>query len=145
MPPITKASQSPQDLSRGQLARRTACNGETIRYYEKIGLLPPPRRSAGGRRLYDEKDVRRLVFIRRCRELGFRLDDIRGLLRLVDGGQYTCAEILALTHAHVAQIRTKIRDLRRMERVLTAMMADCKGGAAPECAIIDALTQPPAT
>lgn len=82
---------TPIRLTIGMLSSRTGCNIETIRYYEQIGLLPPPPRSQGGHRLYEEDLRRRLGFIRRSRDLGFTLDETRGLLRLVDGGAYTCA------------------------------------------------------
>ncbi|MDH3920601.1 MAG: MerR family transcriptional regulator, partial [Rhodospirillales bacterium] len=88
-------------LTIGALSKNTGCNIETIRYYERIGLLPAPPRSAGGHRLYGEVLLKRLTFIRRGRELGFTLDDIRGLLGLVDGGAYTCAEVKALTLDHL--------------------------------------------
>ena len=83
-------------MTRGELGSATGCNIETIRYYERIGLLPEPPRSPGGHRLYEEEHLRRLTFIRRSRELGFTLEEVRGLLRLVDGGLYTCAEVKTL-------------------------------------------------
>ena len=123
----------------GVLSRRTGCKVETIRYYERIGLLPAPSRSAGGHRLYGEDHLKRLTFIRRGRELGFSLDDIRGLLGLVDGGAYTCAEVKAVTLEHLGEVRRKLADLRRLERVLKGMAAECEGGAVPDCPVIDAL------
>ena len=102
-------------LTRGALAARTGCNIETIRYYEKIGLLPPPPRSAGGHRLYGRDLVKRLNFVRRSRDLGFTLEEIRELLRLVDGGTYTCGEVEQLARDHVRDIRHKIADLRRLQ------------------------------
>ena len=123
----------------GVLSRRTGCKVETIRYYERIGLLPAPSRSAGGHRLFGEDHLKRLTFIRRGRELGFSLDDIRGLLGLVDGGAYTCAEVKAVTLEHLGEVRRKLADLRRLERVLKGMAAECEGGAVPDCPVIDAL------
>ncbi len=123
----------------GALSKGTGCKIETIRYYERIGLLPKPPRSPGGHRLYQDDHLRRLTFIRRCRELGFTLDEVRGLLRLVDGGAYTCAEVKALTLDHAAELRRKVADLRRMKRVLEEMAAECEGGEVPVCPIIDAL------
>ena len=99
-------------LTRGALALRTGCNIETIRYYEQVGLLPPPPRSAGGHRLYGEGLVRRVNFVRRSRDLGFSVEEIRELLRLVDGGTYTCGEVEKLARDHVREIRRKIADLR---------------------------------
>ncbi len=123
----------------GALSKGTGCHIETIRYYERIGLMPKPPRSPGGHRLYEDDHLRRLTFIRRSRELGFTLEEVRGLLRLVDGGSYTCAEVKALTLDHAAELRRKVADLRRMKRVLEAMAAECEGGEVPECPIIDAL------
>lgn len=128
-------------ITRGELARRTGCNLETIRYYEKIGLMPDPDRSASGYRQYELQHVQRLRFIMRSRQLGFSLDDIRVLLRLVDGGGYTCGEVKDMTLIHIADIRRKIDDLRRMERVLHDMAAKCDGGDVPECPILEALSE----
>ena len=80
-----------QRLTRGVLSARTGINIETIRYYERVGLMPEPPRSGGGHRIYEEEHLKRLTFIRRSRELGFTIKEVRGLLRLVDGGDYTCA------------------------------------------------------
>ena len=126
-------------LTRGALAARTGCNIETILYYEKIGLLPPPPRSTGGHRLYGRDLVKRLNFVRRCRDLGFTLGEIRELLRLVDGGTYTCGEVEQLALDHVREIRRKIGDLRRLQRVLETMASQCSGDAVPDCPIIEAL------
>ena len=123
----------------GALSKGTGCHIETIRYYERIGLMPKPSRSPGGHRLYEDDHLRRLTFIRRSRELGFTLEEVRGLLRLVDGGSYTCAEVKALTLDHAAEVRRKVADLRKLERVLADMAAECEGGEVPECPIIDAL------
>ena len=82
------------ELSRGALAKFSGVNGETIRYYEKIGLMPHPIRSSGGHRIYDQSHLKRLSFVRRTRKLGFTLREIRALLELVDGDEYTCAEVM---------------------------------------------------
>lgn len=126
-------------LKRGELARCTGCNLETIRYYEKIGLLPEPPRSASDYRVYDESHIRRLRFILRGRELGFAIDEIRGLLELVDGGMQTCAEVKARTEHHLTDVRAKITDLRRIETILKRTAAQCSGDAAPQCPILEAL------
>ena len=128
-------------FTRGSLSKRTGCNIETIRYYEQIGLMPDPPRSEGGHRIYGEDHLKRLTFICRARELGFSLEEVRGLLGLVDGGDYSCAEVKALTLKHVSDIRRKIDDLRKIERVLKAMAAECDEGAVPQCPVIDALFQ----
>ncbi len=133
-----------QRLTIGNLSKLTGCNIETIRYYERAGLLPEPPRSAGGHRSYRPNHLKRLTFIRRCRELGFTLGEIRDLLGLVDGGHYTCGDVLALTTPHLDEVRKKIQDLRRLEKTLMAIAADCKGGSVPECPIIEALYQEPA-
>ena len=131
-------AQTPR-LTRGAVAARTGVNIETVRYYERIGLLPPPPRTAGGHRIYGEELLKRLTFIRRSRDLGFTLDEIRGLLRLVDGGHYTCAEVMVLTTDHLQEVRSKITDLKTIEKVLKEMVSQCDGGQAPECPVIDAL------
>ena len=123
----------------GALSKRTGCNIETIRYYERIGLMPPATRSGGGHRLYGEAQSRRLRFIRRTRELGFTLDQVRTLLALIDGGRYTCAQVRRLTVHHLDEVRRKAADLRKIERVLAEMAARCDGGTVPKCPVIDAL------
>ena len=128
-----------QQFSRGKLARLAGVNFETVRYYEGAGLMPEPQRSEGGHRIYDKSHTKRLSFIRRCRELGFNLNEIRGLLSLVDGDDYTCAEVLNRTNAHIEDIKAKIRDLRKMERILKGMASRCDGGMVPECPIVDTL------
>lgn len=122
----------------GEVSRQTGVKIETIRYYERIGVMPAPDRSAGGSRLYVLQQVKRLHFIKRSRELGFSLDDVRRLLLLADGGQ-SCGEVKALTDRHLANIREKIEDLQRLERMLGDVSAKCSGDDAPECPVIDAL------
>jgi len=131
-----------KSLTIGKLAQATGVNLETVRYYERIGLMPRPARTTGGYRSYEPDHVRRLKFIRRSRELGFSLDEVRGLLRLVDGHRYTCGQIHDITIRHAGDIRRKIADLRRLERVLIAMAARCEGGQVPKCPIVDALFEP---
>lgn len=123
----------------GKLASETGCNIETIRYYERIGLLPEPPRSAGGQRLYGEEDTKRLIFVRRSRELGFPREDVRNLLNYVEGGDYTCTEIREITVDHLGEVRRKIKDLRQLERALKEMVVTCDGGDIPDCPILDAL------
>lgn len=130
---------SVRPLTRGELAQRTGCNLETIRYYEKVGLLPDPPRAANGYRIYNAAHERRLRFVLRGRELGFDIGEIRGLLALMDGGHQTCAEVKARTDRHLADIHAKIADLQRMAQVLTRTSAQCSGDMAPKCPIIDAL------
>ncbi len=126
-------------LSIGALSKQSGVNIETIRYYEKIGVMPAPARSAGGYRMYTVDHLKRLGFVRRGRQLGFSLDELRGLLHLVDGHAYTCAEVHTLTLQHLTEVRRKIADLRRLERVLADMAAQCTEDQVPECPVIDAL------
>ena len=123
----------------GALSKQTGCNIETIRYYERIGLMLPATRSDGGHRLYGESQGRRLGFIRRTRELGFTLEQVRTLLKLVDWGRYTCAQVKRITVHHLDEVRRKVVDLRKIERVLEQMAAQCEGGTVPKCPVIDAL------
>lgn len=132
-----------QGLSIGSLSKLSGVNIETIRYYEKIGVMPKPARSAGGYRVYGQDHVKRLHFVRRGRELGFSLDELRGLLRLVDGHSYTCAEVHVLTVEHLKDVRQKISDLRRLERVMSEIAASCSRDQVPECPVIDALFKMP--
>ena len=125
----------------GELSKRTGCNIETIRYYERIALLRAPARSAGRYRVYDTGDVRRLAFIRRARGLGFTLDEVRALLALsANDAQDACADVRELAESHLAEVRGKIADLRAMERVLADAVRRCMVGEAPGCPIIDALS-----
>ncbi len=130
-------------LSIGKLSKQSGVNIETIRYYEKIGVMPAPDRSANGYRVYGADHLKRLSFVRRSRQLGFGLDEIRGLLRLVDGHAYTCAEVRELTLDHLTEIRRKIADLKRLEIVMAEIAAQCSGERVPECAVIDALFDAP--
>lgn len=128
------------EIQIGELSRRTGCNIETIRYYERVALLPAPARSAGRYRLYGEGDVRRLTFIRRARELGFTLDAVRDLLALSDNGGAVCAEVCQVTASHLAEVRAKIADLQAMEHILAEAMERCASGELPGCPIMDALS-----
>jgi MerR family mercuric resistance operon transcriptional regulator len=125
----------------GQLSKRTACHIETIRYYERIGMLPSPARTAGRYRVYDTADVRRLAFIRRARELGFTLNEVRTLLALsANEGSAACADVRELAERHLAEVRAKIADLQAMERVLADAVRCCAAGETAGCPIIDTLS-----
>jgi MerR family mercuric resistance operon transcriptional regulator len=115
----------------GELARQTSCNIETIRYYERSGLLPLPERQGRFRR-YTSIDVRRVTFVRRARGLGFSLDEVRALLAL----SATDSNISA---KHLADVRARITDLKAMERVLAAAIRHCSAGERPGCPLIEAL------
>lgn len=126
-------------LTIGKAAEKAHCNIETIRFYEKEALLPSPDRTEGGHRLYTPEMVERLVFIRRSRELGFTMRDIRELLSLVDGEQSSCKRVKAIADAHLDDVRAKIADLRKMESTLQGLSDRCPGGAIPDCPIIESL------
>lgn len=123
----------------GALSAQTGVNIETIRYYERIGVMPAPPRTEGRQRVYDENYLKRLTFIRRGRELGFSLDQVRDLLGLVRGHDLTCADVKVMTERHVAEIRRKLKDLKRLQRVLNDLAAQCHGHAVPDCPILEAL------
>ncbi|MGH6641594.1 MerR family transcriptional regulator [Hypericibacter sp.] len=137
MPAIT-VSRGPT-LTIGGLSKCTGVNIETIRFYERVGILPKPPRSAGGHRIYSQNQLMRVGFVRRSRELGFSLDEVRALLRLVDGGRYTCAEVKAIALDHLADVRRKIADLQRLEQTLADVAGKCRGGKVPDCPVIEAL------
>jgi MerR family transcriptional regulator, mercuric resistance operon regulatory protein len=123
----------------GALSKHTGTNIETIRYYERVGLLPAPGRTAGGYRLYGTDHLKRLNFIRRARALGFSLAEVRKLLTLSDQRRRPCAEVRVVAAAHLGDVKGKIADLRQMERVLKETVARCDGGSGSHCPMIDAL------
>ena len=123
----------------GALSKQTGTNIETIRYYERVGLLPAPGRTAGGYRLYGPDHLKRLTFIRRARALGFSLAEVRRLLTLSDQRRRPCAEVRVVAAAHLEDVKGKIADLRQMERVLTETVARCDAGSGSHCPMIDAL------
>ncbi len=127
----------------GELSKRADVIVETIRYYEKIGLMPDPPRSSGGFRMYSDTHLQRLAFIRRCRELGFSQPEVRKLLTLVDDHNYTCDEVREMTERQLGSVRSKIRDLQNLEMALSDMVSECKGGDVPDCPIINILTVAP--
>jgi len=129
-------------LSRGQLAIRSGCNAETIRYYEKIGLIPEPARTVSGYRSYDEAHLRRLKFIQRGKALGFSSKQIRGLLDLSDTGtNHTRAEVKTLTEAHIGEVSARIKDLQKIRRRLCEISSHCDGSgkSAQGCPILATL------
>lgn len=127
------------EMTRGEIARHAGCNIETVRYYEKIGLLPDPPRTHGGHRIYGTEHIKRLAFILRGRTLGFSIDELRGFLDLVDGGAVTCSEIKSRTLDHLTAVREKLANLRRLEKVLKQIADQCDGGESPDCPIIEAI------
>lgn len=135
MPPITKL----RAYAIGAMSKATGVKIETIRYYERIGLMPQPDRTAGGSRQYSHLQLQRLSFIKKSRDLGFNLDEIRLLLQMADQHEFTCGEVHELTIGHLASVRKKIADLRRLETVLATMAAQCSQGSVPECPILETL------
>lgn len=126
-------------MSIGELAKQTGCKIETIRYYEKIGMMPKPSRSSGGHRIYVLEHVKRLLFIRRGRELGFSLGSIRDLLNLADRKTASCKKVKDITSAHLEEVQGKITDLQSLEKVLGELVKRCKGRTIPDCPIIESL------
>lgn len=123
----------------GEVAAASGCHLETIRYYERIGLLPPPARTSGGYRAYAEADVERLRFVTRGRGLGFSLEEIRSLLQLAGHDDLSCAEVDRVAHAHLHDIRTRIADLQRMAGELERVIAGCGRGRRGQCTILSTL------
>jgi MerR family mercuric resistance operon transcriptional regulator len=127
-----------RSLGIGGLARRAGCSVETIRYYERIGLMPMPPRSGGRYRRYAAADLRRLRFLRRGRAFGFTLAEMRALLALA-GAEESCPKARALAARHIATLRMKIAELSMLERTLSATVAGCADATAAGCPLIDAL------
>lgn len=126
-------------LSIGELGRRTDTKVETIRYYERIGLLMAPARTEGNYRAYGEAELNRLSFIRRARDLGFSIEQVRDLLALSDRRDQSCATVDELTRAHLADVERKLVDLEALRRELSALLSQCRKGTVSECLIIEAL------
>jgi MerR family transcriptional regulator, mercuric resistance operon regulatory protein len=140
MPPVTASRAERLDgIPIGELSRLTGVNIETIRYYEKIKMLRPPPRTEGGRRVYGPTETRLLAFIRRGRELGFGLDDIRALLALGAPGKASCADVRQIAAHHLGDIRSKIDDLKKLEGLLAKTIARCSGSRVPDCPVLDIL------
>jgi MerR family mercuric resistance operon transcriptional regulator len=125
----------------GAAAAASGCHIETIRYYERVGLLPRPARTAGGYRVYLPEEVDRLRFITRGRELGFSLEEIRSLLTLADDPVLSCHDVDQLARHHLTDIQQRMRELRRIARELERTIASCAGGKRGQCAILGALRQ----
>jgi MerR family transcriptional regulator, mercuric resistance operon regulatory protein len=123
----------------GKLSDLTSVNIDTIRYYEKIGMLPAPPRTESGRRIYGPAESCILAFIRRSRELGFSLNEVRALLRLRAPEKASCREVREIAAHHLEDIRAKLNDLKKLERLLARTVARCSGKAAPDCPVLDIL------
>jgi MerR family mercuric resistance operon transcriptional regulator len=122
----------------GEASRRSGVNVETIRYYERRGVVRPPVRSASGRRLYDSDGIARLRFVRRCRDLGFPIERIRALLALPIDDRAGCRDVKAIGEEHLREVRSRIADLRRLETVLAGLIAEC-GQGGPQCPALQQL------
>jgi MerR family mercuric resistance operon transcriptional regulator len=129
----------------GEVATASGCHLETIRYYERIGLLPRPHRTGSGYRAYTQEDVARIRFITRGRDLGFSLEEIRSLLRLTEDPDMSCEQVDALARHHLAEIQARLKELRRIARELEHTIAGCAGGRRGSCAILEVLQQPSTT
>jgi DNA-binding transcriptional MerR regulator len=131
-------------LKIGALAKQTGTNAPTIRYYEEIGLLPSAGRQAGNQRVYSDADVRTVTFIRRCREFGFPIEQVRSLVALLQHPERPCVQARDLADSHLFLVRAKLAELRALERSLAAFVtrcdASCAGGPGSDCVIIDGLT-----
>lgn len=126
-------------MSIGKLAKAAGTAVETVRYYEKIGLLPPAARTAGNYRSYGSAEVSRLSFIRRARALGFGLEQVRTLLDLADDRSRPCGEVDALARQHLEQVEAKIADLVSLRRELSSLISQCEQGTIADCRILEAL------
>lgn len=130
----------PQMLMIGDLARRTGTKVNTIRFYEEVGLLPRPARTAAGRRTYGTDDVRRLTFVRHARALGFGTVVIRSLLELGAQPEQPCGGASEMARQHLTDVERKIKQLRALRTELRRMLVDCgTGGRVADCRILEAL------
>lgn len=127
-------------LTIGALAKATATNIETIRYYERIGLLPAPGRTAGNYRSYGPGHLARLSFVRRSRDLGFSIDAVRDLLRLSDQRRRDCRSVGPIARKHLDEVERKIVDLTLLRRELVDLMGQCDNGVITGCRVISALS-----
>lgn len=134
------------NLKIGGLAERTGTSAPTIRYYEEIGLLRSADRQSGGQRVYGDADVKRLTFVRRCREFGFSIEQVRSLVALLQDPQSSCMHARDLAQEHLAAVRAKLSELKALERSMVAFVvscdASCAGGPGPDCVILDDLSNP---
>lgn len=129
----------PKPLNIGALAKATNTKVETIRWYERVGLLPVPPRTAGNYRTYGAADLGRLSFIRRARDLGFSLEQIRALLDLALDREDSCDAVDAIAREHLGEVDRKIADLQALRRELASVIGQCRHGKIAECRIIEAL------
>lgn len=135
---------SDMNLTIGAMATQSRCSVPTIRYYEHIELLPPARRSSNGHRFYQEADLKRLLFIKRCRDFGFSIEQVRALVSLFEDGDRACIEVRDLAQTHLNELRTKLAEMRELERNLVSFIGSCNdtcsNGTTSECVIIEDLS-----
>lgn len=122
----------------GRLSTATGVKIETIRYYERSGLIAPPPRTDGNYRAYGTADLERLRFIRRTRELGFTLEEVRAMLAMTTQIDLSCEAIDSIASKHLAEVDRKIADLKKLRRELSAITTSCAGGTIGECGILEA-------
>jgi len=126
-------------LTIGRVAEATGCKVQTIRYYEEIGILPPPDRSAGNQRIYQRDHIDRLIFIRHARELGFPLNAIRALLSLGDDPDQSCQAADAIARDQLAEVEQRLARLQSLKGELERMIEQCRGGRISDCRVIEVL------
>ena len=129
-------------LTIAKLAEASGVHLETVRYYERIGLMPKPSRTASNYRSYGPEHVERLSFIRRAREIGFSIGEIKELLVLAEPGRASCTEVQTLTAAHLGKVRAKIADLSKLEAILAGALERCLVEPAPACPVLGMLASP---
>jgi MerR family mercuric resistance operon transcriptional regulator len=127
------------NISIGELSKHSGVNIETIRYYERIKMLPAPAPNGERSTVYGPAEKRTLAFIRRSRDLGFTLEEIRALLALGGPERAPCAEVHKIASAHLASVRNKLSDLVKLESILAETVAQCSNGATPDCPVLDIL------
>lgn len=130
------------NLGIGALAKATGTKVETVRWYERVGMLPTPARTSGNYRSYGEAHLGRLSFIRRARDLGFSLEQIRALLDLAEERDRSCEAVDAIAREHLDEVDRKIADLEALRRELDSLIGQCRHGRVAECRIIEALAPP---
>ncbi len=128
-----------EKLTIGKLASATGTKVETVRWYEKVGLIAPPARTGGNYRAYSPDDLARLSFIRRARDLGFSLDQVRALLDLAGQRERDCGTVDVIASEHLTEVDRKLADLAALRRELSLLISACKGGVVADCSILEAL------
>jgi MerR family transcriptional regulator, mercuric resistance operon regulatory protein len=132
-------SSRAEAVSIGELSKHSGVNVETIRYYERIKMLPAPPRTTNGRRVYGPAEKRTLAFIRRSRDLGFTLEEIRAMLALGGPERASCADVRKIAGARLTDVRRKLSDLIKLESILAETVARCSDGASAHCPVLDIL------